>query len=161
VIILVLNGPNLNRLGTRQPEIYGSMTLPELEQHCQDWAMDLNLTLKCQQSNFEGQLLEWVQTAAEQGFQGIIINPGALTHYSYALRDAIAGQELPVLEVHLSNVHAREEFRHKSVIGAACKGAIIGLGATGYRLALEYFAEHQPQKLERNDSVLPNSTKFA
>ena len=160
-MILVLNGPNLNRLGTRQPEIYGSMTLPELEGHCQDWAMDLKLTVKCQQSNFEGQLLEWVQTAAEQGFRGIVINPGALTHYSYALRDAIAGQDLPTLEVHLSNVHAREEFRHQSVISAVCRGAIIGLGAAGYRLALEYFAQNQVPKLERNDQVLPNPSKFA
>lgn len=160
-MILVLNGPNLNRLGTRQPDIYGSMTLTQLEQQCEGWAKALKLGVKCQQSNFEGQLLEWIQSASELGFQGIIINPGALTHYSYALRDAIAGQDLPVLEVHLSNVHAREEFRHSSVISAVCKGAIIGLGAEGYRLGLEFFAEHLSTKLERNDQVLPNPTKFA
>jgi 3-dehydroquinate dehydratase II len=156
-MILVLNGPNLNRLGTREPGIYGSMTLIELERACETWAKDLKLGIKCQQSNFEGQLLEWLQSANELGFKGIIINPGALTHYSYALRDAIAGQDLPVLEVHLSNVHAREEFRHKSVISAVCKGAIIGLGAQG----LEFFAEHLQDKLERNDQVLPNPTRFA
>jgi 3-dehydroquinate dehydratase II len=160
-MILVLNGPNLNRLGTREPGIYGSMTLIELEQQCESWAKTLKLGVKCQQSNFEGQLLEWVQTASELGFKGIIINPGALTHYSYALRDAIGGQDLPVLEVHLSNVHAREEFRHNSVISAVCKGAIIGLGAQGYRLALEFFAGHLNATLERNDQVLPNPTRFA
>lgn len=160
-MILVLNGPNLNRLGTRQPGIYGAMTLIELEQQCQSWAKHLKLGINCQQTNFEGQLLEWVQTASELGYLGIIINPGALTHYSYALRDAIAGQDLPVLEVHLSNVHAREEFRHNSVISAVCKGAIIGLGAQGYRLGLEFFAASLSEKLERNDQVLPNPTRFA
>ena len=160
-MILVLNGPNLNRLGTREPGVYGSMTLSELEEHCYSWATDLKLSLKCQQSNFEGQLLEWVQTASELGYQGIIINPGALTHYSYALRDAISGQDLPVLEVHLSNVHAREEFRHKSVISAVCKGSIVGLGASGYRLALEFFSETLNSFPERNDQPLPNPTRFA
>ena len=160
-MILVLNGPNLNRLGTREPGVYGSMTLSELEEHCYSWATDLKLSLKCQQSNFEGQLLEWIQTASELGYQGIIINPGALTHYSYALRDAISGQDLPVLEVHLSNVHAREEFRHKSVISAVCKGSIVGLGASGYRLALEFFSETLNSFPERNDQPLPNPTRFA
>ena len=160
-MILVLNGPNLNRLGTREPGVYGSITLSELEEHCYSWATDLKLSLKCQQSNFEGQLLEWVQTASELGYQGIIINPGALTHYSYALRDAISGQDLPVLEVHLSNVHAREEFRHKSVISAVCKGSIVGLGASGYRLALEFFSETLNSFPERNDQPLPNPTRFA
>jgi 3-dehydroquinate dehydratase II len=138
-VILVLNGPNLNRLGTREPEVYGAQTLPELETQIFAWGQALGLEVISRQSNFEGQLLEWVQTASEEKFSGIIINPGALTHYSYALRDAIAGQPLPVLEVHLSNVHAREEFRHKSVITAVCKGCILGLGPQGYRLALEYF----------------------
>jgi 3-dehydroquinate dehydratase II len=160
-MILVLNGPNLNRLGTREPGIYGSMTLIELEEQCANWAKALKLNIKCQQTNFEGQLLEWVQTASELGFKGIIINPGALTHYSYALRDAIAGQDLPVLEVHLSNVHAREEFRHTSVISAVCKGAIVGLGPQGYRLALEFLSQHLSENLERNDQVLPNPTRFA
>ena len=143
-MILVLNGANLNRLGTRQPEIYGSLTLPELEQQIIVWAAGLDLAVQCQQTNFEGQMLEWLHTAAEQGYSAIIINPGAWTHYSYALRDAIAGQPLPVLEVHLSNIHAREEFRHNSVIAAVCQGSLIGLGAQGYRLALEFIATMLP-----------------
>ena len=105
--------------------------------------MELGQAVTCRQSNFEGQLLEWVQDAEEQGFSGIVINPGALTHYSYALRDAIAGQNLPVVEVHISNVDAREEFRHTSVTAAVCKGKISGLGFTGYRFALEYLAESE------------------
>ena len=153
-MILILNGPNLNRLGTREPGVYGNETLQDLERNAQAWALGFGLQAECRQSNFEGQLLEWVQTANEDGFRGIIINPGALTHYSYALRDAIAGQALPVLEVHISNVHAREEFRHKSVIAPVCVGAIIGLGTQGYRLALGYFANLLP-RLE-TDSNRPN-----
>jgi 3-dehydroquinate dehydratase II len=168
-MILILNGPNLNRLGTREPSVYGNETLQDLEQHCRDWAMALGLHAECRQSNFEGQLLEWVQTANEHGFQAIIINPGALTHYSYALRDAIGGQPLPVLEVHLSNVHAREEFRHTSVVAPVCVGAIIGLGMQGYRLALEYLANKLPkvntlepvEKPELMDAPDPNAPKMA
>jgi 3-dehydroquinate dehydratase II len=174
-MILILNGPNLNRLGTREPGIYGNETLQDLEHHCRTWALELGLHAECRQSNFEGQLLEWVQTANEHGFTGMIINPGALTHYSYALRDAIGGQPLPVLEVHLSNVHAREEFRHKSVVAAVCVGAIIGLGSQGYRLALEYLAVKLPktnslepelekselEKLELMDAPDPNAPKMA
>jgi 3-dehydroquinate dehydratase II len=150
-MILILNGPNLNRLGTREPGVYGHDTLQDLEQQCHDWALALGFQAECRQSNFEGQLLEWVQTASEHGFRAIIINPGALTHYSYALRDAIGGQPLPVLEVHISNVHAREEFRHKSVVAPVCVGAIIGLGVQGYRLALEYLA----LKLSQNSKLEP------
>jgi 3-dehydroquinate dehydratase II len=168
-MILILNGPNLNRLGTREPSVYGSETLQDLEHKAQAWALEFGLQAECRQSNFEGQLLEWVQTASEHGFRGIIINPGALTHYSYALRDAIGGQPLPVLEVHLSNVHAREEFRHKSVISPVCVGAIIGLGTQGYRLALGFFANSLPQqakpepgiKPELIDAPDPNAPKLA
>jgi 3-dehydroquinate dehydratase II len=169
-MILILNGPNLNRLGTREPSVYGNETLQDLEHHCRTWALGLGLHAECRQSNFEGQLLEWVQTASEHGFTGIIINPGALTHYSYALRDAIGGQPLPVLEVHLSNVHAREEFRHKSVVAPVCVGAIIGLGTQGYRLALEYLAVKLPEvnklkpereKPELMDAPDPNASKMA
>lgn len=139
--LLILNGPNLNCLGKREPGIYGALSLDDLERQCELWASELNLSTTCRQSNYEGQLLEWVQEAGEQGFSGIVINPGALTHYSYALRDAIAGQSLPVIEVHISNVDAREEFRHKSVTAAVCKGKISGLGFAGYRLAMVYLAE--------------------
>lgn len=140
-MLLILNGPNLNRLGLREPGIYGSQTLEALERQCEAWGIELGQAVTFRQSNFEGQLLEWVQEAEEQGFGGIVINPGALTHYSYALRDAIAGQELPVVEVHISNVDAREDFRHQSVTAAVCKGKISGLGFLGYRLAMEYLAE--------------------
>jgi 3-dehydroquinate dehydratase II len=151
-MVLVLNGANLNRLGTRQPEVYGAQTLAELELLLKEWGQALGLEVICQQSNFEGALLEWVQTAAELGYKAVIVNPGAWTHYSYALRDAIAGQSLPVLEVHLSNVHAREEFRHTSVVAPVCVGSIIGLGAQGYRLALEYLKTRlEPEKLEYTD----------
>ncbi len=151
-MILVLNGANLNRLGTRQPEVYGAETLSELETQIKTWGAELGFTVVCQQSNFEGALLEWLQTATELGYKAIILNPGAWTHYSYALRDAIAGQSLPVLEVHLSNVHAREEFRHSSVIAPVCTGSIIGLGAQGYRLALEFLkTKLEPENPEYAD----------
>ncbi len=164
-MILILNGPNLNRLGTREPDVYGSMTLPDLESQVESWGVELGLSVVCRQSNFEGQLLEWVQTASETGFRAIIINPGALTHYSYALRDAIAGQPLAIVEVHLSNVHAREEFRHRSVTAAVCAGSIVGLGAQGYRLALEYLTTRLTQpavgadtETELGDHVPPRLT---
>jgi 3-dehydroquinate dehydratase-2 len=140
-MLLILNGPNLNRLGLREPGVYGSQTIEDLERQCEAWGAELGETVTFRQSNFEGQLLEWVQEAQEQGFTGIVINPGALTHYSYALRDAISGQPLPVVEVHISNVDAREAFRHTSVTAAVCRGKISGLGFFGYRLALEYLTE--------------------
>ena len=140
-MILVLNGPNLNLLGRREPGIYGASTLEDLERQCEEWGAELGVTVTCRQSNFEGQLLEWVHEAAEQGFRGIVLNPGALTHYSYALRDAIAGQDLPVVEVHISNVDAREAFRHVSVTAGVCRGKISGLGLRGYRYALEELTE--------------------
>lgn len=140
-MLLILNGPNLNRLGLREPGVYGSQTIEDLERQCEAWGAELEMSVTCRQSNYEGQLLEWVQDAEEQGFTGIVLNPGALTHYSYALRDAVAGQRLPVVEVHLSNVDAREEFRHMSVTAAVCKGKISGLGFIGYRLAMEYLVE--------------------
>ncbi|MBB6097701.1 3-dehydroquinate dehydratase-2 [Deinobacterium chartae] len=140
-MILILNGPNLNMLGTREPQTYGSATLVDLEAQCEAWGAELGLAVSCRQSNFEGQLLEWIQEAEEHGFSGIVINPGALTHYSYALRDAIAGQRLPVVEVHISNVDARESFRHVSVTAGVCRGKISGLGFLGYRLAMEYLQD--------------------
>lgn len=140
-MILVLNGPNLNRLGLREPGVYGSQTLEDLERLCEEWGAELGVPVTCRQNNHEGQLLEWIQDAEEHGFRGIILNPGALTHYSYALRDAIAGQPLPVIEVHISNVDAREEFRHTSVTAAVCRGKISGLGFLGYRLGMEALVE--------------------
>ncbi|WP_027481894.1 type II 3-dehydroquinate dehydratase [Deinococcus pimensis] len=140
-MILVLNGPNLNLLGTREPEVYGRETLGDLETLCEAWGSELGVSVTCRQSNYEGQLLEWIHEAGGAGFTGIVINPGALTHYSYALRDAIAGQPLPVVEVHISNVDAREAFRHTSVTAAVCRGKISGLGLLGYRLAMEFLTE--------------------
>ena len=140
-MILVLNGPNLNMLGKREPHIYGNTTLEDLEELCEGWAVELGVGAVCRQSNFEGQLLEWIQHAQEEDFSGIVINPGALTHYSYALRDAISSQPLPVVEVHLSNVDSRESFRHVSVTAAVCRGKISGLGALGYKFAMEYLLE--------------------
>lgn len=136
-MILVLNGPNLNRLGTREPGVYGSGTLAELEELCRDWAAELGSEAQCRQSNHEGQLIDWIQEAEAQGFRGIVLNPGAFTHYSYAIRDAIAGQPLPVVEVHISHVDAREEFRHVSVVAPVCRGKLSGFGFLGYRLALQ------------------------
>ncbi|MDR6217014.1 type II 3-dehydroquinate dehydratase [Deinococcus soli (ex Cha et al. 2016)] len=142
-MLLVVNGPNLNRLGLREPGVYGSQTLEDLERQCDAWGAELGQAVTCRQSNYEGQLIEWIHEAEEHGFTGIVLNPGALTHYSYALRDAIAGQRVPVIEVHISNVDAREEFRHKSVTAAVCRGKISGLGFLGYRLGLEALVEGQ------------------
>lgn len=140
-MILILGGPNLNRLGTREIGVYGTGTLEDLEQACEAWALELGVGIRFRQSNYEGQLLEWIQEASEHGFQAILLNPAALTHTSYALRDAIAGQPLPVLEVHLSNTSAREEFRKISVTAPVCVGSITGLGFEGYRLGLSYLAQ--------------------
>lgn len=139
--IMVLNGPNLNRLGKREPEIYGTTTLQQLESDCEVWARELSCTAVCYQSNFEGQLVEWIHQAGDEGFDGVVINAGAYTHTSVALRDAISSITVPVIEVHISNVHAREDFRHHSYIGPVCKGSIVGLGFSGYKLALQYLAE--------------------
>lgn len=131
---LVLNGPNLNRLGKREPHIYGDQTLQHLEKELHKFGEDHACQFDCKQSNHEGELIDWLHEA-EARYAGIIFNPGAFTHYSYALRDAIASITTPVIEVHLSNVHTREPFRHMSVIAPVTKGQIVGLGFQGYRLA--------------------------
>ena len=140
-MVLVLNGPNLNLLGKREPELYGRTTLEELEALCEAWGAELGLGVVFRQSNYEGQLIDWVQQAHEEGFLAIVLNPGALTHYSYALLDAIKAQPLPVVEVHLTNLHAREPFRQHSVTAAACRGIVSGFGPLSYKLALAYLAE--------------------
>jgi 3-dehydroquinate dehydratase-2 len=135
--ILVLHGPNLNLLGTREPGVYGRVSLSAVDATIQQHAASRGVTATCRQSNHEGQLVEWIQSAAGEGFGAIVINPGALTHYSIALRDAVSAVTLPVVEVHLSNVHAREEFRRHSVIAAAAAGQILGFGPTSYLLGVD------------------------
>ena len=139
----VLNGVNLGRLGTREPEVYGSTTHAELAERCVDDGERLGLAVTVRQTDVEAQLLGWLHEAAG-GAVPVVLNPGAWSHYSYALRDACAMLRAPLVEVHISNIHAREEFRHHSVVSAVATGVICGLGLTGYRLALEYLAANRP-----------------
>jgi 3-dehydroquinate dehydratase II len=134
--ILFLNGPNLNLLGQREPDIYGSLTLADIEAKVRKRARDLKANIEFRQSNLEGELVGWIQQAKGE-FEVIVLNAAAYTHTSVALRDAIAAVGVPTIEIHLSNVHAREEFRHKSLIAAVCCGVITGFGANSYILALE------------------------
>ena len=140
--ILVINGPNLNLLGRREPGTYGTNTLPEIEQELAAEAARLGVALRCMQSNHEGVLIDRIHQAPADGIDFLIVNAGGLTHTSVALRDALAGVALPFVEVHISNVLAREPFRHESLLAAVAIGSIVGLGTTGYRLALEYAAAH-------------------
>ena len=139
--ILVLNGPNLNLLGTREPAVYGAETLPDVEKLCRDEAEKLGVAVDCRQSNHEGQLIDWIHEAGREiaagNMIGVVFNPGAFTHTSVALHDAIKGASATVIELHISNVHAREEFRHHSYISPAARGIIVGFGVKGYPLAIE------------------------
>jgi 3-dehydroquinate dehydratase II len=137
---LIISGPNLNMLGTRQPEIYGSVTLEQIHARLRERAQELGVSVECFQSNHEGVLIDFIQAHAEKS-AGIIINAGAFTHYSIALRDALAAVHVPIIEVHLSNIYAREEFRQHSLIAAISRGHIVGLGWRGYLLALEALTE--------------------
>lgn len=138
--ILVLNGPNLNLTGTRDPKVYGSTTLAQIEQMVKQRGAELGCEVDFMQSNHEGAIIDAIHNA--RGFYDyMIINAGAYTHYSYAIRDAISSVEIPTIEIHLSNIHAREPFRHESVLAPVCVGQIAGFGAMSYILALQYAAE--------------------
>jgi 3-dehydroquinate dehydratase-2 len=143
--ILVLHGPNLNLLGTREPGVYGSVTLAEIDAELMKIAAEARQALQAFQSNHEGALIDRVQAARSDGTQAIIINPGGFTHTSVALRDALAAVSLPFVEVHLSNIHRREPFRHHSYFSDLAEGVICGLGAAGYRLALQYLLSRPPR----------------
>lgn len=136
-LIYVLNGPNLNLLGLREPEIYGSDTLDDIGDRIEARAQAIGVKVDIRQSNHEGHLVDWMHEARLKGAKAVIINPGAYSHTSIALHDAIKSIGLPVIEVHISNPHAREPFRHVSFVGKAAKGTISGLGALGYELALD------------------------
>lgn len=137
--ILLLNGPNLNLLGTREPQVYGANTLAQIEQAAIEQAQAVGWRVSTFQSNHEGALIDRIHAAIADQVSAIVINPGGLTHTSVALRDALAGVALPFIEVHLSNVHQREEFRHFSYLSAKAVGVICGLGSEGYRLAIDFF----------------------
>ncbi len=138
--VLVLNGPNLNMLGVREPQTYGAATLADIEAMCRNEAQRLGLGIECRQSNHEGELVTWIQQALGT-FDGLVINAGAYSHTSIAIHDALRAVALPVIEVHLSNIYAREPFRHHSHVSAVAKGVICGLGPAGYKLALHALAD--------------------
>jgi 3-dehydroquinate dehydratase-2 len=134
--ILVINGPNLNLLGARQPEVYGTETLADLERRLRERASALGCDIEMRQSNLEGEIVNWLHESGGV-FDAVVMNPGAYAHYSYAIRDAITSAQIRLFEVHISNVYAREEFRHRSVIAPVAAGIVIGMGTMGYELALE------------------------
>ncbi len=138
--IMVINGPNLNMLGIREPEVYGNRTYTDLEAYIEEYGEKCGIEVTVLQSNSEGELIDFIHHTLGN-FDGIVINPGAYTHYSYAIRDALASVDVPGVEVHLSNIHKREEFRHTSVTAPSCIGQICGLGFRGYLLAIDYLLE--------------------
>jgi 3-dehydroquinate dehydratase II len=144
VKVYVLNGPNLGRLGTREADVYGLTTYDELADLCQRVGGELGLEVTVRQTDAEHELIGWLHAAADEQ-AAVVLNPGAWSHYSYAVRDACALLRAPLVEVHLSNIHAREEFRHHSVVSAVATGVICGLGVDGYRLALDHLAR-RPQR---------------
>ena len=139
--VLVLNGVNLNVLGRRDPKVYGGMSLNELETRIYEWALELGLSVRCRQTNSEGEFIEWIHDA--QDADALVVNPGAWTHYSYAIRDALEILEVPIVEVHLSDVDHREEWRRHSVISDLTSHRVVGKGPQGYREALEYLSGTQ------------------
>jgi 3-dehydroquinate dehydratase II len=140
-LVLILNGPNLNLLGMREPGIYGSETLADIEAACRSRAAALGLAAEFRQSNAEGELVDWIQQARD-GYAALILNAGAYTHTSIAILDALRSLDIPIYEVHLSNIHRRESFRHISYVSLAADGILCGLGPHGYELALEAAARH-------------------
>lgn len=140
--VLVLSGPNLDRLGRREPDIYGTVTLDQIHADLAKLGATRSTRVDCRQSHHEGDLVSWIWDAVDSGFDGILINPGALTHSSYAIYDALKGAGLPTVEVHLSNPDAREPFRRRSLVAPACLGRVSGFGARSYALALEALLDH-------------------
>ena len=145
--IMIINGPNLNMLGIREPNVYGSQSYSDLEAYIESYAETVNIEATVLQSNSEGEIIDFIHHALGN-YDAIIINPGAYTHYSYAIHDALSSVNLPTVEVHLSNIHKREEFRHKSITAPACIGQICGLGFRGYTLAIDYLKETESDKNE-------------
>ena len=139
--LLVLHGPNLNLLGRREPEVYGTFSLSEVDEQLRRQGAELGHDVHCLQSNHEGQLIDWIQCARSDGFAGLLLNLGGLTHTSVALRDALAACEVPAVEVHVSNIHAREEFRRHTLTGAVVRGVITGFGVRSYALGLSALAD--------------------
>ena len=158
--ILVLHGPNLNLLGTREQSIYGATSLDGVDTAISKLAEELAIDVDVRQSNSEGELVSWIQEA-RSGYQGIVINPGGYTHTSIAIRDALAAVNLPTIEVHLSNIHQREEFRHRSYIAGVAMGQITGLGPTSYLLALRGLHEHLTAPRRQKKAAAPSAARRA